>query len=99
MGTTVVRALESAIDANKRIRAGHRYTQLLITAQHSLKAVDGLLTDMHEPEASHLDLLTAFLPAHQLQSAYVDTIQKGYLWHEFGDLNLILRSYSAGQIT
>lgn len=98
VGTTVVRALESAIDANNQIRAGHRYTQLLITAQHALKAVDGLLTGMHEPEASHLDLLTAFLPAHQLQSAYVDAIQKGYLWHEFGDLNLILRHYSAGQI-
>ncbi|MEO0377960.1 MAG: S-adenosylmethionine:tRNA ribosyltransferase-isomerase, partial [Cyanobacteria bacterium P01_A01_bin.17] len=91
IGTTVVRALESAVDDNNQIRAGHRYTQLIITAQHPLRAVDGLLTGMHEPEASHLDLLTAFLPADQLQTAYTEAIQQGYLWHEFGDLNLILR--------
>lgn len=92
VGTTVVRALESAIDEHNQVSAGHRYTRLMITAQHSLQAVDALLTGMHEPEASHLDLLTAFLPVHQLKSAYEAAIQKGYLWHEFGDLNLILRA-------
>ncbi|WP_019505129.1 S-adenosylmethionine:tRNA ribosyltransferase-isomerase [Pleurocapsa sp. PCC 7319] len=55
-----------------------------------LKAVDGLLTGMHEPEASHLDLLTAFLPAKQIQDAYSEALAKQYLWHEFGDLNLII---------
>jgi S-adenosylmethionine:tRNA ribosyltransferase-isomerase len=44
---------------------------------------------MHEPEASHLDLLTAFLPAEDIRSAYVDA-KKEYLWHEFGDLNLLI---------
>jgi S-adenosylmethionine:tRNA ribosyltransferase-isomerase len=90
VGTTVVRALESAIDANGNIQAQHAYTRLRITADHQLKAVEGLLTGMHEPEASHLDLLTAFLPAEVIRSAYVDAVQQQYLWHEFGDLNLIV---------
>ena len=60
------------------------------TAAHVLKTVDGLLTGLHEPEASHLDLLTAFLPAEQIQAAYEDAVRRRYLWHEFGDLNLIL---------
>jgi S-adenosylmethionine:tRNA ribosyltransferase-isomerase len=94
VGTTVVRALESAADARGRVPVGrktrHGYTRLRITAHHSLKAVDGLLTGLHEPEASHLDLLTAFLPAEVIRQAYEEAVQLRYLWHEFGDLNLIL---------
>ena len=90
VGTTVVRTLESAADQQKRIQAGHGYTRLLITANHALKAVDGLLTGLHEPEASHLDLLTSFLPAEKIKEAYQEAVRQKYLWHEFGDLNLIL---------
>ncbi|WP_199197438.1 S-adenosylmethionine:tRNA ribosyltransferase-isomerase [Chroococcidiopsis sp. CCALA 051] len=90
VGTTVVRALESVADAKGRISPQHGYTRLHITALHQLKAVDGLLTGLHEPEASHLDLLTAFLPPQAIGQAYTSAVQHGYLWHEFGDLNLIL---------
>jgi S-adenosylmethionine:tRNA ribosyltransferase-isomerase len=90
VGTTVVRALESAANGEGQLQAGHRYTKLKITADYQLKAVDGLLTGMHEPEASHLDLLTAFLPAEKIREAYEEAIQLKYLWHEFGDLNLII---------
>jgi S-adenosylmethionine:tRNA ribosyltransferase-isomerase len=90
VGTTVVRALESVADETGKVQAGHGYTRLHISADHQLKTVDGLLTGMHEPEASHLDLLTAFLPANQIQEAYEDAVQRRYLWHEFGDLNLIV---------
>ncbi len=90
VGTTVVRALESVADEKGLITAGHGYTRLRVTEEHKLKAVDGLLTGLHEPEASHLDLLTAFLPPEQIQSAYGEAVAQGYLWHEFGDLNLIL---------
>jgi S-adenosylmethionine:tRNA ribosyltransferase-isomerase len=45
---------------------------------------------LHEPEASHLDLLTAFAPAAVIQEAYAEAVAHGYLWHEFGDLNLIV---------
>jgi S-adenosylmethionine:tRNA ribosyltransferase-isomerase len=90
VGTTVVRALESAAQAGGRVRAGHGYTRLRITADHRLRVVDGLLTGLHEPQASHLDLLTAFLPARTIRGAYEEAVRRGYLWHEFGDLNLIL---------
>lgn len=90
VGTTVVRALESAVDIEGLVKPQHSYTRLHISAEHKLKVVDGLLTGMHEPEASHLDLLTAFLPAEKIRIAYEDAVQRGYLWHEFGDLNLIV---------
>jgi S-adenosylmethionine:tRNA ribosyltransferase-isomerase len=94
VGTTVVRALESAAMArtakNRQIVAGHAYTKLRITEDHQLQIVDSLLTGMHEPEASHLDLLTAFLPPVEIREAYEEAVQMQYLWHEFGDLNLIL---------
>jgi S-adenosylmethionine:tRNA ribosyltransferase-isomerase len=90
VGTTVVRALESAAGANGRVRPGHGYTRLHVTSDHELRAVDGLLTGLHEPEASHLDLLAAFLPAEKIREAYEEAVQRRYLWHEFGDLNLIV---------
>lgn len=90
VGTTVVRALESAVNETGKVQAGHDYTRLRITANHSLKAVIGLLTGLHEPEASHLDLLTAFLPPEVIREAYQEAVHDSYLWHEFGDLNLII---------
>ena len=90
VGTTVVRALESVADEGGRVQAKHGYTRLHITARHRLRTVDGLLTGLHEPEASHLDLLTAFLPAEKIRQAYEEAVRLRYLWHEFGDLNLIV---------
>src|SRR5438552_13874021 len=90
VGTTVVRALESVADADGYVNEKQGYTRLTINSRHRLKAVDGLLTGLHEPEASHLDLLSAFLPAEQIRAAYEEAIARKYLWHEFGDLNLIL---------
>jgi S-adenosylmethionine:tRNA ribosyltransferase-isomerase len=90
VGTTVVRALESVAGEIGKVQSGHGYTRLRITADHKLRAVDGLLTGLHEPEASHLDLLAAFLPPEKIREAYQEAVQRGYLWHEFGDLNLIL---------
>lgn len=90
IGTTVVRALESAADASGKINAGHSYTRLRISAEYKLRIADGLLTGLHEPQASHLDLLSAFLPPRVIRQAYQEAIQRKYLWHEFGDLNLIL---------
>jgi S-adenosylmethionine:tRNA ribosyltransferase-isomerase len=90
IGTTAVRTLESAADNDGTVHAGHKYTRLHITANYNLKTVDGLLTGLHEPEASHLDLLAAFLPTDKIHQAYEQAIRIRYLWHEFGDLNLIL---------
>lgn len=85
VGTTVVRALETTGG-----RAGVGVTRLRITPAHRLQAVDGLLTGLHEPEASHLDLVSAFIGPELLRRAYDQAIAAGYLWHEFGDVCLIL---------
>jgi S-adenosylmethionine:tRNA ribosyltransferase-isomerase len=90
VGTTVVRALETAARPDGTIAAACGWTRLRITPGYSLRAVDGLLTGLHEPQASHLDLLSAFVEPPRLQAAYQECIQRGYLWHEFGDMNLIL---------
>jgi S-adenosylmethionine:tRNA ribosyltransferase-isomerase len=90
VGTTVVRALESVTGADGRTRPGHGRTRLRITPESRLRAVDGLLTGLHEPRASHLDLLSAFVSPVHLQPAYEEALQRGYLWHEFGDMNLIV---------
>jgi S-adenosylmethionine:tRNA ribosyltransferase-isomerase len=90
VGTTVVRALESTANENGSLTEVHGYTRLKIDHQHQLRSVDGLLTGLHEPEASHLDLLSAFLSPEKIHAAYDEAIARKYLWHEFGDLNLIL---------
>ncbi|SFI94836.1 S-adenosylmethionine:tRNA ribosyltransferase-isomerase [Thermoflavimicrobium dichotomicum] len=90
VGTTVVRALESAVSPTGQCMSTKGWTRLYIHSHYSLQLVDGLLTGFHEPEASHLDLLTAFVESHQLKQMYDEAIQQQYLWHEFGDLHLIL---------
>ncbi len=86
VGTTVVRALEHATLAGEL----SGWTSLYVGPGHRLQAVDGLLTGLHEPEASHLDMLAAFVAPDRLHRAYAEAIALGYLWHEFGDMNLIL---------
>jgi S-adenosylmethionine:tRNA ribosyltransferase-isomerase len=94
VGTTVVRALETAAalstGAGGRVLAGAGVTRLRIGPGHRLLAVDGLLTGLHEPEASHLDLLGAFVSPEVLGRAYTAALDTGYLWHEFGDVCLVV---------
>jgi S-adenosylmethionine:tRNA ribosyltransferase-isomerase len=94
VGTTVVRALETAAadggGGGGGVRAGTGVTRLRIGPGHRLLAVDGLLTGLHEPEASHLDLLGAFVDPEVLGRAYTAALDAGYLWHEFGDVCLVL---------
>lgn len=90
VGTTVVRALETAVNAEGKIEPQKGLTNLYIQKGYPLKAVNGLITGLHEPEASHLDLLSAFINKGLLMKAYKEALADGYLWHEFGDMNLIL---------
>lgn len=90
VGTTVVRALESAARADNTVAGVQGWTRLRVTPDYALRVTDGLLTGLHEPQASHLDLLSAFVEPGRLQEAYHECIQRGYLWHEFGDMNLIV---------
>jgi S-adenosylmethionine:tRNA ribosyltransferase-isomerase len=90
VGTTVVRSLETAVDALGQLKAQSGWTNLFIHDSFPLKVVDGLITGLHEPKTSHLQLLSAFVPPELIFKGYDEVIEKGYLWHEFGDMNLIL---------
>lgn len=90
VGTTVVRTLETVAEQNDRLIPAHGWTRLHIGTDHQLRIVDGLLTGLHEPQSSHLDLLSAFIEPQRLKAVYLQAIEKGYLWHEFGDMNLII---------
>jgi S-adenosylmethionine:tRNA ribosyltransferase-isomerase len=87
VGTTVVRALETAADGRGVVRPSQGWTELVITPQRGVRAVDGLLTGLHEPEASHLLMLRAVSGDDLLERVYAEALHHRYLWHEFGDVN------------
>ncbi|TWE21094.1 S-adenosylmethionine:tRNA ribosyltransferase-isomerase [Kitasatospora atroaurantiaca] len=90
VGTTAVRALESAVGPDGRLRAAEGWTELVITPERGVRAVDGLLTGWHEPRASHLLMLQAVAGRPLLDRCYAEAVEGRYLWHEFGDVNLLL---------
>jgi S-adenosylmethionine:tRNA ribosyltransferase-isomerase len=92
VGTTVVRALESAWQVGDgEVVASHAWTDLVISPERGVRVVDSLLTGFHEPRASHLAMLEAIAGRRHLETAYQTALNARYLWHEFGDLHLILR--------
>ena len=90
IGTTVVRALETVVDTRHEVHAGDGWTETVVTPQRPVTSVDGLLTGWHEPEASHLAMLEAIAGRPLLERSYAAALTEGYLWHEFGDVHLIL---------
>ena len=91
-GTTVVRALETAAlrCTDGRVCAAAGWTSHVVTPETGVRAVDGLLTGLHEPRSSHLRMLAAFTGPELLGRCYRTAIDAGYLWHEFGDVHLLL---------
>jgi S-adenosylmethionine:tRNA ribosyltransferase-isomerase len=93
-GTTVVRALETAARAEPAgdgmVAASAGWTSHIVTPDVPLLAVDGLLTGLHEPRSSHLRMLAAFAGPELLGRCYEAAITGRYLWHEFGDVHLLL---------
>ena len=90
VGTTVVRALETVTDSSGITHPGEGWTDILITPQQGIRSVNGLLTGLHEPLSTHLAMLEALTGRHHLEITYREALKEGYLWHEFGDLHLIL---------
>ena len=90
VGTSVIRTLETAVDDAGVVHPMSGWTRLVITPHTRLRAVDALLTGLHEPPATHLDMLGALLDQNLLEQAYAEVRERGYLWHEFGDAMLIL---------
>lgn len=92
VGTTVVRALESASDRVGAVHPSTGWTNLVLSPDRPARAVDGILTGLHEPQASHLRLLEAVAGRTLVQRAYraATDDQVRYLWHELGDTMLLL---------
>ena len=90
VGTTVVRALETAATGPGRIDAACGWTERIISAGTPLRVVDGMITGLHEPKSTHLAMLEALAGAEHIDAAYRAAIDGRYLWHEFGDSHLIL---------
>ncbi len=105
VGTTVVRALETVTDSDGVTHPGEGWTDLFITPERGVRSVTAMLTGLHEPRSTHLSMLEALTgrgpsrgnvcalssPGREhLRAAYEEALREGYLWHEFGDLHLIL---------
>jgi S-adenosylmethionine:tRNA ribosyltransferase-isomerase len=105
VGTTSVRAIETTTDELGVTHPGQGWTDLVIGTDVPVRAVDGLLTGLHEPRASHLSLIRAIMQRQKaegkrpketgesgdhLERAYGDALEREYLWHEFGDSHLFL---------
>lgn len=90
VGTTAVRAVESAAGDDGVVRARAGWTDLVVTPERGVRVVDGLLTGLHEPEASHLLMLEAVAGRAAIERGYEEALRGRYLWHEFGDVHLLL---------
>ena len=89
VGTTVVRALESAIDACGGLRAARGFTRVYLTPDRPVRTIDGLVTGFHEAGSTHLALLAAVAGPETLRRSYRTAVDAGYLGHEFGDSQLL----------
>jgi S-adenosylmethionine:tRNA ribosyltransferase-isomerase len=90
VGTTVVRALETVAAPDGSVVEGGGWTSVVVTPERGVRTVDGLLTGWHEPSASHLEMLEAIAGGSLVKRSYAAALERGYLWHEFGDVHLIL---------
>jgi S-adenosylmethionine:tRNA ribosyltransferase-isomerase len=101
VGTTVVRALETVTDRDGVTHPGEGWTDVYITPERGIRSVNAMLTGLHEPRSTHLSMLEALTGStspcplsttgrEHLEIAYSEALERGYLWHEFGDLHLIL---------
>lgn len=90
VGTSTVRALESTASGCSEVRPAAGWTDLVLGPERRARVVNGLITGLHEPQASHLHLLDAVAGAALVDAAYAAAVDAGYLWHEFGDSMIFL---------
>ena len=89
VGTTAVRALESAAGDDGRLRAGAGETDLVIVPGYRFRVVDALLTNFHLPRSSLLLLVAAFAGREWVLAAYAHAVQAGYRFYSYGDAMLL----------
>ena len=89
VGTTSLRALESAWDGEK-LQAGTRTTDIFIYPGYRFKVVDALFTNFHTPESTLLMLVSAFAGREVILQAYQEAIEQKYRFFSYGDAMLII---------
>jgi S-adenosylmethionine:tRNA ribosyltransferase-isomerase len=90
VGTTVVRALESAADESGAVKAGRGETRLMITPGYDFRVVDRLLTNFHLPRSTLLMLVSAFAGRDLVKAAYTHAVTQRYRFYSYGDVMAIL---------
>lgn len=90
VGTTAVRALETSVGDDGNAHAYDGWTDLVISPERGVRVIDGMITGWHEPASSHLMMLEAIAGRELVRDSYDAALAGGYLWHEFGDVHLIL---------
>jgi len=92
VGTTSVRLLETAMDADCRVRSFSGDTELFILPGYRFRAVDLLLTNFHLPRSTLFMLVCAFAGTARMRAAYAHAIQAGYRFYSYGDACLLERA-------
>ncbi len=92
VGTTVVRALESAAQETGEVRATSGETALLIQPGFQFRAVDMLLTNFHLPRSTLLALVCAFGGTERVIAAYETAVKENYRFYSYGDAMLLERA-------
>lgn len=90
VGTTTVRALESAADEAGRVVAGTRDTRLFVTPGYRFRVVQSLLTNFHLPKSTLLMMVSAFAGRERVLAAYEEAIRARYRFYSFGDAMFII---------
>ena len=96
VGTTALRALESCADADGKVIAGSRDTDIFITPGHKFKIIDGMLTNFHLPKSTLFMLVSAFCGLNVMQSAYIYAIDNNYRFYSYGDTSLLWKQPATG---
>jgi S-adenosylmethionine:tRNA ribosyltransferase-isomerase len=92
IGTTALRALESAAQSGKLV-PGHSETSIFITPGYQFKVVDRLLTNFHLPKSTLLMLVSAFAGYEHIKSAYQHAVENKYRFFSYGDAMLLERNH------
>jgi S-adenosylmethionine:tRNA ribosyltransferase-isomerase len=90
VGTTTLRTLESALDAEGRVRAGSGETRIFIHPPHAVRSVDRLITNFHLPRSTLLMLVAAFAGHDLMKKAYDSAVSERYRFYSYGDAMVII---------
>ena len=90
VGTTSLRLIESATDADGMVRPFEGDTAIFITPGYRYRGIDGLITNFHLPRSTLFMLVSALMGTDRMQAAYAHAIRDGYRFYSYGDASLLL---------